>query len=99
MWLIVKEKELAYFEGLRRLVWGNERHERHTPPQETACPKEPEIRQVLLRYVNQSIEIGTEAGNVAGVLQVVGADYAQVAEAGGTIVLIPFRQIHFVHAV
>ncbi|MDF2681206.1 MAG: hypothetical protein K0R47_2396 [Brevibacillus sp.] len=97
MWLIVKEKELkAYFEGLRRLVWGNERP---NPPQETACPKEPEIRQVLLRYVNQSIEIGTEAGNVAGVLQAVGEDYAQVAEAGGTIVLIPFRQINFVHVV
>lgn len=97
MWLIVKEKELkAYFEGLRRLVWGNERK---NPPQETACPKESEFRLVLLRYVNQSIELGTEAGNVAGVLQVVGADYAQVAEAVGTIVLIPIRQIHFVHAV
>lgn len=99
MWLIVKEKELkAYFEGLRRLVWGNE-SKKSPQEQENGCPKEPEIRQVLLRYLNQSIEIGTEAGNVAGILQVVGVDYAQIAEAGGTIVLIPFRQIYFVHAV
>jgi hypothetical protein len=97
MWLIVNEKELkAYFEGLRGLVWGNDRS---TPPQETACPKEPEIRQVLLRYLDQTIEVGTEAGNVAGVLQVVGADYAQIAESGGTIVVVPFRQINFVQAV
>lgn len=27
------------------------------------------------------------------------SDYAQIGEAGGTSVLIPFRQIHFVHAV
>ncbi len=97
MWLIVNEKELkAYFEGLRGLLCEKVRP---TPPQETTCPKEPEIRQVLLRYLNQTVEVGTEAGNVAGVLQVVGADYAQIAESGGTIVVIPFRQINFVQTV
>lgn len=98
MWLVINEKELrAYFDGLKRLVWGTERP---TPGQGAAsCPKEPEIRQVLLRLVNQPIEIGTDAGNVSGALQEVGEDYAQIAESSGSRVLIRFAQINFVQTV
>lgn len=95
MWLIVNEKELkAYFEGLKKLVRGSDRP---NPPQDSDCPAEPEIRKVLLRYINQPVVIGTDAGNVSGILQEVGADYAQIAESAGSRVVIPFTQINFVH--
>jgi hypothetical protein len=99
MWLSVNEKELkAFFEGLKKLVWNNEGPK---PAEENrrSCPVEPEIRQVLHRYLNQDVEIGTEAGSIAGVLQALGADYVQLLEAGGSVVILSFTQINFVQSV
>jgi len=99
MWLIVNRDELKeYFEGMSRLVRGTE-GPKAEEERERACPVEPEIRRVLLRYLHQSVEIGSDAGNIAGILQEVGADYVQLLEAGGTRVLIRFAQIFLVHTV
>lgn len=99
MWLIVNRKELkVYLEGLSRLVRGvevrNSGKEKCRP-----CAKEPEIRRVLLRLLDQTVEIGTEAGSVSGIVQEVGTDYVQLLEAGGTRVLIGFAHINFVQTV
>ena len=92
MKIIADEKEIKeYFAGLRNLLWGGGTKPAPSKPE---CPTEgPELRSVLLRHLNQEVEIGTEAGSVAGVLRQVGRDYAEIREAGGTAVIIRFAQI------
>lgn len=57
------------------------------------------FRKVLLRYLHETVELGTDAGSVTGVLNEVGRDYAEIIESGGTRVLIRFTQINYVQAV
>ncbi|UED76411.1 DUF2642 domain-containing protein [Brevibacillus sp. DP1.3A] len=57
------------------------------------------FRKVLLRYLHETVELGTDAGSVTGVLDEVGRDYAEIIESSGTRVLIRFTQINYVHAV
>lgn len=61
-------------------------------------PKRDSFRKVLLRYLHEEVELGTDGGSVAGVLREVGRDYAEIIESGGTRVLIRFAQINYVHA-
>ncbi|WP_409175281.1 DUF2642 domain-containing protein [Brevibacillus fortis] len=57
------------------------------------------FRKVLLRYLHETVELGTDAGSVTGVLNEVGWDYAEIIEPSGTRVLIRFAQINYVHEV
>ncbi|GEC92884.1 DUF2642 domain-containing protein [Brevibacillus brevis] len=57
------------------------------------------FRKVLLRYLHETVELGTDAGSVTGVLNEVGRDYAEIIEPSGTRVLIRFAQINYVHEV
>ncbi|MGG4455604.1 DUF2642 domain-containing protein [Brevibacillus porteri] len=57
------------------------------------------FRKVLLRYLHETVELGTDAGSVTGVLDEVGRDYAEIIESGGTRVLIRFAQINSVQEV
>jgi len=56
------------------------------------------FRDVLERFLNQSIELGTDAGSIVGVLQELGKDYAEINEPSGSSVLIRFDQINYVQA-
>lgn len=73
---------------------------RSTAPQkdDNCQEEEPEFRKVMVRYLNQSIEAGTDAGILSGVVQKVGTDYALIVEPSGTRVVIRFTQINYVHA-
>lgn len=96
MKIIATEREIKeYFEGLRKLLWGGGKST--APQNDDSCQEEePAFRKVLIRYLNQSIEAGTDAGILAGVLQEVGTDYALIMEPSGTRVVIRFTQINYV---
>ncbi|MCM3142605.1 DUF2642 domain-containing protein [Brevibacillus sp. MER 51] len=61
--------------------------------------RQDSFRKVLLRYLHETVELGTDAGSVTGVLNEVGRDYAEIIESSGTRVLIRFTQINYVHEV
>ncbi|WP_170105245.1 DUF2642 domain-containing protein [Desmospora activa] len=49
------------------------------------------LREQLLPFLNQNVEVTTRYGTVQGVLVSVGNDYLEIREASGNIVLIPFE--------
>lgn len=59
---------------------------------------EKSFRDVLEPFLHQSIELGTDAGSIVGVLQALGEDYAEINEPSGSSVLIRFDQINYVQA-
>ncbi|MGK5506987.1 DUF2642 domain-containing protein [Brevibacillus formosus] len=61
--------------------------------------RQDSFRKVLLRYLYKTVELGTDAGSVTGVLNEVGRDYAEIIESSGSRVLIRFTQINYIHEV
>lgn len=57
------------------------------------------FRKVLLRYLYKTVELGTDAGSVTGILMEVGRDYVEILEPSSSRVLISFKQINFIHEV
>ncbi|MDR6224337.1 hypothetical protein JOE21_000325 [Desmospora profundinema] len=55
------------------------------------CFRNRRLRRELLKFLNQNVEITTRNGTIQGRLVRVGKDFAEVREASGNIVLIPFE--------
>ncbi|GAA4702194.1 DUF2642 domain-containing protein [Brevibacillus fulvus] len=56
------------------------------------------FRQVLRCYLEQEVEIGTNAGAITGLLQKVGQDYVKIEESSGTHVYLPVDKIVSIQA-
>ncbi|MCC8437867.1 DUF2642 domain-containing protein [Brevibacillus sp. M2.1A] len=94
---VEKDKEEAIRCSLRKELYAEEfaafLQENHSDLRQDS------FRKVLLRYLHETVELGTDAGSVTGVLNEVGRDYAEIIESSGTRVLIRFTQINYVHEV
>ncbi|OUQ85261.1 DUF2642 domain-containing protein [Brevibacillus brevis] len=96
---VEKDKEEAVRCSLRKELYAEEfaafLQENHSD----LLLRQESFRKVLLRYLHETVELGTDAGSVTGVLNEVGRDYAEIIESGGSRVLIRFTQINYVHEV
>jgi hypothetical protein len=61
-----------------------------TPPP----PPDDSLIQALRARLNTTVTISTNAGDITGVLNLVGTDVIRIVEPTGNIVLIPISQIN-----
>ncbi|TKI54040.1 DUF2642 domain-containing protein [Brevibacillus antibioticus] len=94
---VENDKEEAIRCSLRKELYAEEfaafLHENHSDLRQDS------FRKVLLRYLYKTVELGTDAGSVTGILIEVGQDYAEILEPSSSRVLISFKQINYIHEV